>query len=305
MAAMSREEQDSYFKAALEWVEAKHGADNVLSAVVHRDETTPHLQLIIIPLDERGRLNARELVGGKANLSQMQTDFAEKVGQQFGLERGIERSAAKHDTIKEYYARAKAPLDLELSLPERKMGTALGFGKETDEEWRQRASETVTDGLRGVTANLAEELARLRREKAQADADLEAEKQRAQETAKIADISSALIQHALNLGFAEAKKQPTQDYPQTLVETFNKYSGQLSEAQHAAIDKTFSLTSIRVLDLSDGKLALTREDNELLQERGAKGDTVKSVTQSLEAHKFDVEWEQKQKDRDLDEGLEW
>lgn len=305
VATMRREEQDSYFEAALKWTEQKHGAENVLSAIVHRDETTPHLQLIVIPLDERGRLNARELVGSKATLSQMQTDFAEKVGTPFGLERGIERSAAKHDTIKEYYARANAPLDLTLSLPERHSGGVLGFGKETEEEWRRRAEKTVVDGLRGAASNIVEQNTSLRRKNEQLEADLEAEKQRSQEIAKIADISSALVQHAIDLGFAEAKKRPTQDLPQKLVDTFNKHSGQFSDTQHAAINKTFALTSLCVLGLTDGKLALTREDNELLQERGTKGDTIKSVTQSLETHKFDVKWEQKQKDRDLDEGLEW
>ena len=42
--------------------------------------------------DARGKLNARELVGGKKTLRQMQTDFARNVGQPFGLERA--RSAA-------------------------------------------------------------------------------------------------------------------------------------------------------------------------------------------------------------------
>lgn len=95
----------------------------MLSAVIHRDETTPHLQFLVIPLDARGKLNARELVGGKATLSKMQTDFACEVGQDFGLERGLERgrerSQARHQTIKEYYARANAPVEADFRLPER------------------------------------------------------------------------------------------------------------------------------------------------------------------------------------------
>jgi 5S rRNA maturation endonuclease (ribonuclease M5) len=42
-------------------------------------------------------------------LSDMQTDFAEKCGQPFGLNRGIEKSGAKHQTIREYYAKIQAP----------------------------------------------------------------------------------------------------------------------------------------------------------------------------------------------------
>ena len=91
------------------WLQDKHGAENILSAVIHNDEITPHLQVMVIPIDERGKLNARELVGGKAKLSQMQTEFAQEVGKPFGFERGQERSKATHQTIKEYYGRANTP----------------------------------------------------------------------------------------------------------------------------------------------------------------------------------------------------
>lgn len=90
----------------------------MLSAVIPRDETTP--------LDARGRLNARELVGGKATLSKMQTDFAHEVGIAFGLERGRERSQARHQTIKEYYAHAQEPVEADFRLPERRKGNVLG-----------------------------------------------------------------------------------------------------------------------------------------------------------------------------------
>ena len=44
--AMSRDEQNNYFRRALDWLKERHGAENVLSAVVHRDETTPHMQVV-------------------------------------------------------------------------------------------------------------------------------------------------------------------------------------------------------------------------------------------------------------------
>ena len=43
-------------------------------------------------------------------LSQLQTDFAKDVGQRHGLERGIEGSQAKHQTIKEFYAQVNQPI---------------------------------------------------------------------------------------------------------------------------------------------------------------------------------------------------
>ena len=83
--AMSREAQDAYFRRALEWLEERHGKENVLSAVIHRDEATPHMTVMTIPLDDRGRLNARALVGDRGKLSAMQTDFAERSASRTGL----------------------------------------------------------------------------------------------------------------------------------------------------------------------------------------------------------------------------
>ena len=99
LKAMSRQEQDAYFADALDWLKARHGAENVLSAVIHRDETTPHMTVMTIPLDERGKLNARAIVGSREQLSAMQTDFAERVGKVHGLERGLQGSPARHERV--------------------------------------------------------------------------------------------------------------------------------------------------------------------------------------------------------------
>lgn len=167
MAVMSRTQQDAYFRKALGWFEDRHGKDNVLSAVIHRDETTPHMQILVIPLDARGRLNARELVGGRATLSRMQTDFAHEVGISFGLERGRERSQATHQTIKEYYAHAQEPVEADFRLPERRKGHVLGVGRESDEEWRQRATEAAREALVRTKAQYEERLRQIERGAAQ------------------------------------------------------------------------------------------------------------------------------------------
>lgn len=104
MQRMTRAEQDSYFKDALTFLQDKHGKENILSAVVHRDETTPHLTAMVIPLDDRGKLNARQFLGGRDKLRELQTAFAERVGKEHGLERGMENSRARHRTIRSFYA---------------------------------------------------------------------------------------------------------------------------------------------------------------------------------------------------------
>ena len=86
----------------------KHGAENVISTTIHRDETTPHMAVYVVPIDSKGNLNAREFLGGRAKLSKMQTDFHDQV-KDLGLERGLEGSKAEHTTIKDFYAEIQKP----------------------------------------------------------------------------------------------------------------------------------------------------------------------------------------------------
>ena len=53
----------------------------------------------VLPIDEKGGLNAKKWLGGRAKLSQTQTDFANEV-KSLGLERGLENSKARHKTLK-------------------------------------------------------------------------------------------------------------------------------------------------------------------------------------------------------------
>lgn len=156
LKAMGRKEQDAYFRRALDWLKERHGAENVLSAVIHRDEATPHMTVMTIPLDEHGKLNARAIVGDRGKLSAMQTDFAEKVGHTHGLERGVEGSKATHERVKSAYAHLRDPEEA-VELPERLSGGFLGRGRETDKEWRRRASEAATGALVGTWSAVRKE----------------------------------------------------------------------------------------------------------------------------------------------------
>lgn len=153
MRAMNRAEQDAYFEKALDWLKERHGAENILSAVVHRDEATPHMTVMTIPLDEQGKLNARALVGNREKLSAMQTDFAETVGEDHGLVRGIQGSKATHERVQRVYAHIMDP-EASVKLPERHRGAFLGFGGESEAEWQERATEAATDALQGAWKGL-------------------------------------------------------------------------------------------------------------------------------------------------------
>jgi hypothetical protein len=100
----TREQQDTYFHESIEWLKQRHGKENVVGWSIHRDETSPHLVAYVVPMSDRGTLNAKQWTGGAAALSKMQTDFAKTVGARNDLERGIEGSKAHHQTIKGFYA---------------------------------------------------------------------------------------------------------------------------------------------------------------------------------------------------------
>jgi hypothetical protein len=104
-----RQQQDAYFRDAVAWLEKRHGKENVVGWSIHRDESTPHLVAYVVPLDDRGKLNAKQWTGGAAALSRMQTEFSREVSAQHGLERGIEGSKAHHQTIKHFYAQVEQP----------------------------------------------------------------------------------------------------------------------------------------------------------------------------------------------------
>jgi hypothetical protein len=86
----------------IEWVTEKHGKENVLMCSIHRDETTPHVHIVVMPLLD-GKLNGKHFVGGhKDRLSDLQTEYFELLGDT-ELERGVKGSKAKHETIKHWH----------------------------------------------------------------------------------------------------------------------------------------------------------------------------------------------------------
>jgi hypothetical protein len=104
------ERQKEFFDKSVQWLENRHGKNNVVATSIHRDETTPHLIAYVVPLDnDTGRLNAKKFLGGKSTLSKMQSDFADTI-KHLGLERGIEGSKAEHTKIKDYYAKVNEPV---------------------------------------------------------------------------------------------------------------------------------------------------------------------------------------------------
>lgn len=97
----------TYFDEARKFLEKSFGAENVVSHHVHRDETTPHAVFYVVPIDPKGKLNARHYIGGRVKLQGLQDAFHSQVAKKCGLERGLRGSKAKHTEISEFYERAK------------------------------------------------------------------------------------------------------------------------------------------------------------------------------------------------------
>ena len=98
------------------------GADNVVSAVLHMDEETPHIHATIVPIVQTERKKQKKELTAKkryrtkapaprlcadevmsrANLIRYQDTYAEQM-EAYGLQRGIKGSEAQHISTHEYY----------------------------------------------------------------------------------------------------------------------------------------------------------------------------------------------------------
>ena len=135
-------ENDKFFQDCLKFHESHFG--HIISAVVHYDETTPHLHVISVPLTKDNRLSARDVIGNKSKMSKTQDAFFEQVGRGYGLKRGIHMdgqekkqhiSAQEHELreIKQEIAREKEHLE------------AIEHSEETARTRAQKARQTAAE----------------------------------------------------------------------------------------------------------------------------------------------------------------
>lgn len=95
MNALGADRQREFFEDSVKWFSDRYGADRVLNATVHMDETTPHLHIGVMPITQDGRLSAKAIFT-KTEMKAIQTEFARDVGEKYGLERGVEGSERTH-----------------------------------------------------------------------------------------------------------------------------------------------------------------------------------------------------------------
>lgn len=73
----SEEMQIEALKEAYEELKEMYGEENIISAVIHVDETTPHLHCDFVPLTKRGNLSAKDVIGDKKKMRRTQEKFLE------------------------------------------------------------------------------------------------------------------------------------------------------------------------------------------------------------------------------------
>jgi hypothetical protein len=94
----------AWINANLEFIKKEYGEKNIVRFSVHRDEKTMHIHAVTVPLTSDGRLSAKEVLGGRKEMSERQDRYAAQM-KSFGLERGEKATGIKHENAREYYAR--------------------------------------------------------------------------------------------------------------------------------------------------------------------------------------------------------
>lgn len=92
------DQEKRFFEESLSFLQERYGKENILYAIVHKDEKTPHMHVGMVPITDDGKLAAKQFFGKKTELQQLQDKFHEHVTEKgFSLERGVS-SDRKHIT---------------------------------------------------------------------------------------------------------------------------------------------------------------------------------------------------------------
>lgn len=157
---------DEWCNDNLDWVRNTFGADNLVSAVIHLDESTPHIHATVIPIVTGERRKAKEQKAGpgkkqyskkdpnsarlcaddvmtSTKLKEYQDTYAEMM-EKYGLRRGIVGSEARHITTREFYRNAIAQQEsiqenIELLLQTEE------FKRQSVENLKQKESKALID----------------------------------------------------------------------------------------------------------------------------------------------------------------
>ena len=129
-------EMPEYFNRAFEFLKERVGEENIISAVVHMDEKTPHLHLCFVPLTKDKRLSAKEILGSKKSMIRWQDDFYACMAERWPeLERGTPAVETKRKHLTPQWYKKVTAMDAKLERLEAALNgiNVLNAGKKREE----------------------------------------------------------------------------------------------------------------------------------------------------------------------------
>lgn len=154
---LTPEQERLYFEKSLEFLKDFAGEKNVISAVVHKDEKTPHLHCLFTPITNDGRLHFKSFVDGKFEMQKLQDRYYNHISQYFDLERGksAEQTKRKHLSVAEYKLET-AINERELELERVSKNTEEIKSKNSDLETQKNELETQQNNINQALKDLEE-----------------------------------------------------------------------------------------------------------------------------------------------------
>ena len=155
---------------SLKWIRETYGEQNLVSAVLHMDEKTPHIHATVIPIvtGERRKAGQEEQNGKKKyrkknpqdvrlcaddvmarhRLKHYQDTYAQAMNK-YGLQRGVDGSLAKHISTMQYYEQLVEQQDsLQVSIE-----NLLGLEEEAMKKLKQVKGEINVQKMKGAAVN--------------------------------------------------------------------------------------------------------------------------------------------------------
>ena len=135
-AKAHKAEMQEYFSRAFNFLKERVGEENIISAVVHMDEKTPHLHLCFVPLTKDNRLSAKEILGNKKNMIRWQDDFYACMAERWPeLERGAPAVETKRRHLTPQWYKKVTTMDAKLEKLEAALNgiNVLNAGKKREE----------------------------------------------------------------------------------------------------------------------------------------------------------------------------
>lgn len=140
--SLSPEDTRRFFEESKAFLMDFVGAENVVSAMVHMDEKTPHMHFFHVPVTQDGRLNANKIYT-RQSLRKLQSELpAYLQSRGFAIERGVEQtpgSAKKHLDTREFKQQKEelARLEQEAAALMRDSLRSLGLLGQREEELKK------------------------------------------------------------------------------------------------------------------------------------------------------------------------